>query len=130
MVEKADGGDLSAFFLSKGHVMTTMRATKYPTYAATYDYTTDKGWSMSFEERTEIAQRARQCRKAGDMEEYDRLMKQIPLEPNLAWMLRDRLGKKEFLEEGYNLKDAEIAYGKNWVDEYRVICNNEGYWNE
>ena len=109
--------------------MTTMRATKYPTYAAEYDYTTDKGWSMSIAERIEIAQRARQCRKAGDREGYEREMRKIPLEPNLAWMLRDRMGKKAFLEKGYNLKDAEIAYGKNWLDEYNVMCNNEGYRN-
>ncbi len=109
--------------------MSTTRM-KYPTYAATYDYTTDKGWSMPFKERDEIARRARQCRKAGDREGYDREMKKIPLEPNLAWMLRDQLGKREFLEEGYNLGDAEIAYGKNWVDEYRVVNSNEGYGDE
>ncbi len=108
--------------------MTTDRI-RFPSYATTYDYTTDEGWSMKDEERFAIAQRARQCRKAGDKEGYEREMKKIPLEPNIAWMMRDRLGKKAFLEEGYNLKDAEIAYGKNWVDEYKVMCDNKGYWN-
>lgn len=106
------------------------RRDELPAYATTYDYTTDKGWSMKDEERIAIAQRARQCRKAGDMEGYMREMRKIPMAPNLAWMTRDRIGKKAFLEAGYNLGDAEIAYGKNWVDEFRVVCNNEGYANE
>ncbi len=103
---------------------------KFPTYETTYDYTTDKGWSMKDAERIAITKRANKYEEAGDMEAYEQEMKKIPLAPNLAWMLRDLLGKKEFLEEGYNLKDAEIAYGKNWVDEFNVIFNNEGYPDE
>ncbi len=108
--------------------MSTARM-KFPTYETTYDYTTDKGWSMKDAERSAIMDRADKYEEAGDREAYEREMKKIPLSPNIAWMLRDRMGKKAFLEQGYNLNDAEIAYGKNWVDEYRVICGNKGYWN-
>lgn len=101
-----------------------------PRYAADYDYITDTGWSMTDKERIEITERAEKLEEMGDTKGYKREMKKIPLAPNLAWMLRDRLGKKAFLKQGYNLADAEIAYGKNWIDEYNVINNNEGYPDE
>lgn len=111
--------------------MATMRRReRYPTYAATYDYTTDKGWSMKDDERIAITAQAEKYEEAGDKEAYEREMKKIPLAPNLAWMLRDDLGKMRFLELGYNLKDAEIVYGKNWVDEFNVINSNKGRWND
>jgi hypothetical protein len=109
--------------------MRKRRRERYPRYAAMYDYTTDKGWSMTDAEAMAISDRADEYEAKGDMAASEREMKKIPLAPNLAWLMRDELGKKAFLEAGYNLKDAEIAYGKNWVDEFNVINDNKGRWN-
>lgn len=103
------------------------RGTKY---VADYDYSTDEGWSMTNAERNKIAKRAEEYERKGNTKAAEKETRKIPLAPNLAWMMRDHLGKKEFLAEGYNLKDAEIAYGKNWVDEFEVINNNEGDQDE
>jgi hypothetical protein len=98
-------------------------------YVPDYDYTTEEGWSMTNAETDKILDRAAKYKEAGNEKASRQELKKIPLAPNLAWKLRDLLGKKDFLAEGYNLKDAEIAYGENWIDTHYVINNNEGKSN-
>ncbi len=38
----------------------------------------------------------------------------------MALLMRDTMGKEALLAEGWNLADAEIVYGKDWLDKYMV----------
>jgi hypothetical protein len=93
---------------------------KYNKYWPTYDYSQVNNWSMSKEESNAILHEASRLWEAGDKEGYFRVSKKLPLAPNLALMMRDDIGKEALLAEGWNLADAEIVYGKDWLDNYMV----------
>ncbi len=89
-------------------------------YTPTYDYSQVNNWSMSKEEATAILEEAARLFEAGDEEGHDRVAKKLPLLPNLALLMRDQMGKEALVAEGWNLADAEIVYGKDWLDNYMV----------
>jgi hypothetical protein len=92
----------------------------YNKYVPTYDYSQVNNWSMSKEESNAILEEAGKLLDAGDEEGHDRLIKKLPLPPNMALLWRDQYGKEALLAEGCNLADAEIVYGKDWLDKYMV----------
>lgn len=96
------------------------RSRDYTKYVPNYDYTQLNNWSMSKEESNAILEEATRLYEAGDREGYHRTIKKLPLAPNIALRMRDEIGKEALLAEGCNLADAEIVYGKNWLDEYMV----------
>lgn len=73
---------------------------------------------MSYEERIKLLELAEAAEDAGDEEKAERYLRQIPLDPGLAWSLAESLGKKEFLEGGFNLVDVEAKYGPGWLDQF------------
>lgn len=102
-----------------------MRATKYKYSKATkyipdYDYSQCDQWSMSKEEAAKIFAEANKCMDQDDEDGYYKWISKIPLPPNMALRLRDELGKEKLLASDYNLADAEIVYGKDWIDNYKV----------
>jgi hypothetical protein len=90
------------------------------TYMPTYDYSQVDNWSMSKEEANAIMNEASRLLEAGDREGFHREVKKIPLPPNMALSMRDEKGKNALLVEGWNLADAEIVFGKDWLDNYMV----------
>lgn len=98
--------------------MATMQMRKSK-YIPEYDYMNGT-WSMTDEEIGKIFEEAHSYAERGDWEGYQRVTQRLPATPNGALMARDELGKEGLLALGWNLADAEIAYGKNWLDEYKV----------
>lgn len=93
-------------------------------YTPTYDYSKANEWSMTKEESNAILDAATDCMERGDIEGYDRIIRKLPLVPNIALMKLDDMGKEKLLASGYNLKDADIVYGEGWMD--RMRKSNEG----
>jgi hypothetical protein len=73
---------------------------------------------MPQEERAAIALKAFELKKQGKLEEYERMRKQIPLQPYLAKFVKDHIeyfGKDFFEKYGWNLSEAEAEYGPDWL---------------
>ena len=52
----------------------------------------------------------------GDDEERRRILRTVPMYPRVALGLKESMGKERLLESGFNLVEAERAYGKDWLD--------------
>ena len=52
----------------------------------------------------------------GDEEERRRILRTVPMYPQVARGLKESMGKERLLESGFNLVEAERAYGKDWLD--------------
>lgn len=89
-------------------------------YTPTYDYSECNNWSMSREEAAAIFVEANDCMERGDEDGYYAVIMKLPVPPNMALQMRDEMGKEKLLAAGYNLADAEIVYGKDWLDNYMV----------
>lgn len=50
------------------------------------------------------------------MEEAKKIEMQIPLAPHLAMALKEVCGADHVKKSGFNLSEAEVKYGKNWLD--------------
>ncbi len=75
---------------------------------------------MSEEESNAILDEAGKRFEAGDEDGYFEMIRKLPLPPNMALLMRDQKGKETLVAEGWNLADAEIVYGKDWLDSYMV----------
>jgi hypothetical protein len=74
--------------------------------------------TMTLEEQNAIAMKAFELKKQGKIEEYERMRKQIPLQPFLAKFVKDHMeyfGKDFFEKYGFNLSEAEAEYGPDWL---------------
>lgn len=89
-------------------------------YTPAYDYSQCGQWSMTKEEAAAIFAEANTRMEQGDEDGYYNLIKKLPLAPNMALRMRDEMGKDELLAAGYNLADADIVFGKDWLDNYKV----------
>jgi hypothetical protein len=70
---------------------------------------------MTLEEKTAIGLQALELKKQGKLEESDRMMKQIPLQPYLAKFAKDHFGADFLIKYGWNLSEAEAEYGSDWL---------------
>ncbi|MCL2193981.1 MAG: hypothetical protein FWB78_11390 [Treponema sp.] len=71
---------------------------------------------MTLEEKTTIGLKAIEFKKQGNLAEYERIMKSIPLEPYLAKIAKDYFGSDALIKTGINLSEAEAEYGPNWLN--------------
>ncbi len=76
---------------------------------------------MSQEERTKVIERAAACAETGDMQKYHDIMGEIPLDPRVVLrnLVSPFLGL-DFLSEGFNLADADKAFGPDWRERFEV----------
>ena len=70
---------------------------------------------MTMEEQTAICLKALELKKQGKLEEYERMRKQVPLQPYLAKFVKDHLGSEFLLNLGWNLAEANAEYGSGWL---------------
>jgi hypothetical protein len=70
---------------------------------------------LTDEQIDEILDKSFEAEREGNKEECYRILKQIPISPWLARGLKEVYGKK-LIEHGFNLSEAEAAYGKSWLD--------------
>ena len=71
--------------------------------------------TMTFDEKLATSNRACELLRAGDREGYSRLTRSIPMPPYLAKIYKEKVGVDELLKAGYNLSEAEVEFGKDWL---------------
>ena len=71
---------------------------------------------MTQKEEADILLKAHELKKQGKLEEYERMRKQIPLQPYLAKFVKDHLGSDFLLNLGWNLAEANAEYGPDWLN--------------
>jgi hypothetical protein len=70
---------------------------------------------MTEREKADITVRAIALRQAGKEEEAMALKKTIPVPPFLAKVMKEMSGVDYILESGWNMAEAEAAFGKDWL---------------
>jgi hypothetical protein len=60
--------------------------------------------------------KAIEMKKQGNMDEYTRLSKSIPMQPYLAKFTKDHFGADFLIKGGWNLADANAEYGSDWLN--------------
>jgi hypothetical protein len=72
---------------------------------------------LTSEEKFRIIQQSLEARERGDIEEADRIAKRLPLAPHLAKSLKESIGPEELSKSGFDLSEAEAAFGQNWLSQ-------------
>ena len=75
---------------------------------------------MTLEEKVALLDAAQAAEDAGDDERAKKLLRQIPLSPNLARGLLESQGLDAALAAGFNLSEAEAHYGSAWLQQFRA----------
>lgn len=57
--------------------------------------------------------------KRDDQELVNKLIRKIPMEPEVLMAFGSTLGKNFILEVGYDLTQANMRYGEGWLDELK-----------
>jgi hypothetical protein len=70
---------------------------------------------MTLHEKLAINMQVFELEDQGKAEAAMRLRKQIPLEPWLAKTLKEKVGVDYLRQSGWNLSEAEEAYGQDWL---------------
>ena len=70
---------------------------------------------MSLEEEAAIMVKAIELKKQGKLDEYERMRKQIPLQPYLAKFAKEHFGADFLIKYGWNLSEADAVYGSGWL---------------
>jgi hypothetical protein len=71
--------------------------------------------TMTQEEEAVFIVKAIELKKQGKLEEYKRMMKQIPLPPYLAKIGKDYFGADCLVKTDWDLSVAEAEYGPDWL---------------
>jgi hypothetical protein len=71
--------------------------------------------TMSLHDKLVVDGKALELENQGKHDEAKRLVKRTPLEPYLAKFIKDHLGLDALLKSGWNLADAEAAFGAGWL---------------
>lgn len=70
---------------------------------------------LTREEILDISAKAHQAFEAGHHEDALRIGQAIPLAPHIAMALKNTIGAEAVRNSGFNLNEAEKAYGKDWL---------------
>ena len=70
---------------------------------------------MSLAEEAAIMVKAIELKKQGKLDEYERVRKQIPLQPYLAKFAKEHFGADFLINSGWNLAEAEAEFGSDWL---------------
>jgi hypothetical protein len=70
---------------------------------------------MTLQEKLHIGVQAIELKKQGKLEEADRLERSIPMEPWAAAWYKKRVGVEALNNGGWNLSEAEAAFGHDWL---------------
>jgi hypothetical protein len=80
------------------------------TYKVNYEET------MPLEEKLKIGMRSFELDGQGRHEEASRMRRQIPLSPHMALWAKKRMGADFLIQSGWNLDEADLAYGPGWLN--------------
>jgi hypothetical protein len=76
---------------------------------------TKQAKQMTEDEKAAIIMKAIALDDAGKKAESDALMKTYPAPPWLAKVFKEKVGADFLIKGGYNLSEAEAAFGKDWL---------------
>jgi len=71
--------------------------------------------TMTLDEKLAIGCKVAELRKAGNIEEADRLVMSIPLPPYLAKVMKEKVGMEFFTRYNWNLSEVEAEFGPNYI---------------
>lgn len=71
--------------------------------------------TMTLKEKLAIGVKAAELRDAGKDSEALALEKTIPMPPFLAKIMKEKVGADYLITSGWNLSEAEAAFGKDWL---------------
>lgn len=71
---------------------------------------------LTHEQKSALVDASLAAAERGDRQEERRLLRKLPLAPHLAKAAKEIWGKEFLLKEGYDLSEAEAAYGPNWLE--------------
>jgi hypothetical protein len=73
--------------------------------------------TMTMDEKIAIGLKALELKKQGRISEAEQLRRQIPLQPYLAKIIKEKWKAADWLKtSGWNLSEAEAAFGQGWLD--------------
>jgi hypothetical protein len=71
---------------------------------------------MSLDKKLDIILESFKLEDQGKFAEADKVFKQAPMLPYLAAWAKKYMGKDFLIKGGWNLSEAEAAFGKGWLD--------------
>lgn len=71
--------------------------------------------TMSLEEKLRLGRRSFDLDDQGNHEEAEKLFRKIPLSPHMAMWAKKRMGADFLIQGGWNLDEANLAYGPDWL---------------
>jgi len=71
---------------------------------------------MTQEEEVAIGLKALELKKQGKLDECMAMMKQIPIEPYIAKIIKDYFGADSLKKSGWDLTKANAEYGPGWLN--------------
>jgi len=71
--------------------------------------------TMTLDEKLRISNKALDLLDAGDKEGYSRLIRTAPMPPYLAKIMKEKMGSDFLINGGWNLSEAEAAFGQGWL---------------
>jgi hypothetical protein len=72
--------------------------------------------TMTIDEKLAISIKSIELEKAGDNEGASRLLRTAPLPPYIAKVIKEKVGLDYLINSGWNLSEAELAFGSNWLN--------------
>ena len=72
--------------------------------------------TMTLDEKLAISMKACSLYQAGDKEGFSRVIRTAPMPPYLAKIMKDKMGADFLIKGGYNLSEAEVKFGYNWLN--------------
>jgi len=72
--------------------------------------------TMTLDEKLAISMKACALYQAGDKEGFSRVIRTAPMPPYLAKIMKDKMGADFLIKGGYNLSEAEVKFGYNWLN--------------
>lgn len=71
--------------------------------------------SMTDDELFKLVQASLAAAKAGDIEEQERLLHELPLHPRIAKVAKSIYGPEKLVKQGFNLNAAIEVFGDDWL---------------
>ncbi|MDR2490168.1 MAG: hypothetical protein LBD20_02060 [Spirochaetaceae bacterium] len=73
------------------------------------------GQMMTLKEKLTLGVKIAELRDAGKADEALSLEKTIPMPPFLAKVMKEKVGADFLINSGWNLAEAEAAFGQDWL---------------
>ena len=73
--------------------------------------------TMTLDEKLAISMKACELWQAGDKDGFHRVIRTAPMPPYLAKVAKEKIGVDFLLNGGWNLSEAEVEFGSDWLVE-------------